>query len=60
MSIEMKCDACEMIIPPEINGGVRLKMGKKEYVFHLCAACQNDLREEIKEEFLSGRDWREV
>lgn len=58
--IEMYCDHCDDLIDPEINGGVRLKLGKKEYVFHLCDQCQVLLRNEIKEVFLEGSYWREV
>jgi RNase P subunit RPR2 len=60
MAIEMFCDHCEKLIPHDINGGVRLKLGKKEYTFHLCGECQVLLRKEIKEVFLDGADWREV
>lgn len=56
----MYCDHCDDLIDPEINGGVRLKLGKKEYVFHLCDQCQVLLRNEIKEVFLEGSYWREV
>ena len=60
MAIEMYCDHCDDLIDPEINGGVRLKLGKKEYVFHLCEKCQILLRNEVKEVFLEGSYWREV
>lgn len=60
MAIEMYCDHCDELIDAEISGGVRLKLGKKEYVFHLCALCQNLLRQEVKDVFLNGAPWREV
>lgn len=60
MAIEMYCDHCEVFISPEVNGGVRLKLGKKEYVFHLCDKCQVLLRNDIKVVFLDDREWREV
>lgn len=60
MAIEMFCDRCKQLVDPSINGGVRLKVGKKEYIFHLCGDCQEDLRKEVKEEFLGGANWKEV
>ena len=60
MAIEMFCDRCEELVDENINGGVRLKMGKKEYIFHLCADCQVLLRKEIKDVFLGGAAWRET
>lgn len=60
MAIEMYCDHCNEFIEPEVNGGVRLKLGKKEFVFHLCQDCQVLLRNEIKEVFLAGSTWRET
>ena len=60
MAIEMFCDRCRQLIDPDISGGVRLKMGRKEYVFHLCAECQQLLRTEVKEVFLGGVEWKEV
>lgn len=59
MAIKMSCDRCRQLIDPEVNGGVRLKMGRKEYTFHLCAGCQQDLRRELKEDFLNGSEWKE-
>ncbi len=60
MAIEMFCDHCDDLVDEHINGGVRLKLGKKEYVFHLCEQCQNLLKKEVKEVFLAEADWREV
>jgi len=60
MAIEMYCDRCEDLVNPNVSGGVRLKMGKKEYVFHLCLACQALLQKEVKEVFLKGAEWREM
>lgn len=58
--IEMFCDRCDKLIPENVPGGVRLKMGKVEYVFHLCGDCQEKLRVEIKRTFMEGSDWREI
>lgn len=58
--IEMYCDHCDELIDENVNGGVRLKLGKKEYVFHLCAQCQALLKKDIKEVFLDGASWRET
>lgn len=60
MAIDMYCDRCEQLIDPQINGGVRLKMGRKEYTFHLCELCQQKLRTEVKEVFLGGAAWKEA
>lgn len=60
MAIDMYCDHCEELVPENEPGGVRLKMGKREYVFHLCLTCQELLRKEIKEQFLDNNAWREV
>jgi len=59
MAIEMFCDRCETLIDHTVNGGVRLKMGKREYVFHLCGACQQLLREEVQA-FLKAGEWKEA
>lgn len=58
--LECFCDHCDEFVQPDINAGVRLKLGKKEYVFHLCAACQELLKREVKEVFLDGASWRET
>lgn len=58
--IRMSCDRCGALVDPDINGAVRLKMGKKEYVFHLCLTCQTELRREVKEDFLAGAAWKET
>lgn len=58
--IEMYCDRCDKLVEPDVNGGVRLKLGKKEYVFHLCDPCQGLLLKEIKKSFADGNTWREV
>ena len=60
MAIEMYCDRCDNLIAEEVPGGVRLKMGKKEYVFHLCETCQKLLRLQVKDSFIKGSDWREI
>jgi len=61
MSIEMFCDRCEELIDENVPGGVRLKMGKKEYVFHLCEGCQGLLKIEVKKNFINkDSDWREI
>ena len=60
MAIAMTCDHCKKLIDPEIVGGVRLKMGKKEYTFHLCGDCQVLLRKEVKDKFLGGAGWKET
>lgn len=57
--IEIFCDHCEDFVDPQVPAGVRLKLGKKEYVFHLCDKCQELLKNEIKEVFLDGADWSE-
>lgn len=58
--IEMYCDRCDRLVEPDVNGGVRLKLGKKEYVFHLCETCQGKLLKEIGQTFTEGNTWREV
>ena len=58
MAIKMFCDKCLNRIDPNVSGGVRLKMGGREFIFHLCTDCQVLLRKEVKENFLSS-DWRE-
>lgn len=58
--IEMYCDHCDELVDPDVNGGVRLKLGKKEFVFHLCDSCQELLRKKVKEDFLEGTAWREL
>lgn len=60
MTINMICDHCEQLIDPEINGGARLRLGKKEYVFHLCDRCQELLRQQVGDVFLKDSTWREV
>jgi hypothetical protein len=45
MTIEMYCDHCGNLIEADKNGGCRIRLGKKEYSFHLCP--------EHQEEFLS-------
>ena len=60
MAIEMFCDRCKQLIDQEVNGGVRLKMGKREFVFPLCAECQQLLRKEVKDVFLGGVAWKEA
>lgn len=59
MTINMICDRCEKLVDPEINGGARLRLGKREFVFHLCEHCQEALRREIEGTFLTIL-WREV
>lgn len=58
MAIAMTCDHCKKLIDPNVSGGVRLKMGGKEYTFHLCSDCQELLRVEVKDTFLGGRPWK--
>ena len=60
MTIKMICDRCGVLVDPEINGGARLRLGKKEYVFHLCEACQELLRTQVRDEFLTSSEWREM
>jgi RNase P subunit RPR2 len=60
VTITMTCDHCKEVVSPDINGGVRLRLGKKEYVFHLCDECQELLRRHIKENFLNGSSWKEI
>ena len=59
MTINMICDRCEKLVDPEINGGARLRLGKKEYIFHLCETCQDLLRAQVRDDFLKN-EWREM
>lgn len=59
MSIDMYCDACEKLIDSHVSGGVRVKTGKREIVFHLCGPCQERYRKTTKE-FIKGRPWKEA
>jgi hypothetical protein len=43
MTIEMFCDRCGVEIPVEVLGGCRLRTGKSEMSFHLCADHQKEL-----------------
>jgi RNase P subunit RPR2 len=56
----MYCDHCDDLVDENVNGGVRLKLGKKEYVFHLCGPCQELLKKDVKEVFLEKSEWREI
>lgn len=42
--IDMFCDRCGEKIPPETNGGARVRTGNREQSFHLCTEHQQDLR----------------
>lgn len=49
MTIRMLCDHCGEEIAADVNGGVRVRTGKRELAFHLCGAHQVILREFIND-----------
>jgi RNase P subunit RPR2 len=57
--IEMYCDHCGQEIPPDVNGGVRVRTGNREMVLHLCDEHQTVLRLWVRE-FCKEADPREV
>lgn len=57
--IVMYCDRCGEEIPPETNGGVRVRTGKRELALHLCSAHQLALRLYVQK-FCEEEDPREV
>lgn len=59
MAIEMYCDHCDELIDEDVNGAVRLKTGSREVVFHLCADCQQKLRQ-MTRNFIKDSTWRET
>lgn len=56
--ITMHCDACGGEIPQNVNGGARLKLGNREYVFHLCQQDRDKLRDLVND-FLDASPWQE-
>jgi hypothetical protein len=48
MTLLMYCDHCGDEIDAGINGGVRVRTGKRELAFHLCEEHQDALREFCK------------
>ena len=52
--IEMYCDSCGCLVDADVHGAVRLKMGRKEFTFHLCGACQDDFEKHLQELVTKG------
>lgn len=59
MTIVMYCDRCGGEIPAETLGGVRVRTGKHELAFHLCARHQEDLQDLVRD-FCEQGEPREV
>lgn len=57
--IKMYCDRCGDEIPPDVNGGVRLRTANRELAFHLCSSHQKELRVHV-EAFCEKSQPREV
>lgn len=51
--IVMHCDRCGEEIPTNESGGCRVKLGRDEYIFHLCEEGQDDVLAMIQKAMLT-------